>query len=157
MKTLYLIILFVLFSIPAFSQNEMPVLTAKGCKIYKGEFKISSGETRHLLRQTNPDALRAYNVGKNLEIVSYIVGLSGGGLFLYELGIAVFDDEDYPSPVLLGVGIGVVGIGYLINYIAGNKVSTAVELYNASSSPNKTSYKLEFGLNNNGVGLTLKF
>ncbi len=156
MRTCLLAFLLTLSSTSVFSQSEPLGLTVKGFSVYDRDVKLLSSEVKSLMYSENAEALEMYTDGKRLEIVGYIVSFAGGFLFGYEIGNLLFNRGEYMDPLLIGVSLGVAGVGYVIGYIAGNKIDTAIELYN-STIRDKTACQLKFGLNNSGIGLSLKF
>lgn len=112
---------------------------------YKGNNKINRKEFKKLL-YSNQKAYNEYKSGTLLKTVGLVVLLPSSAYLGWSIG-----QGDTESEMLIAGGLGVVG-GFLA-IIGGNKmVKKSLETYNENR---KISYGLK--LNNNGIGVILKF
>jgi len=114
---------------------------------------IKPAEVRDIMSGNNK-ALETYNGGKALTTVGNVFSFVGGGLIGWDLGSRLGGGEG--NGALLAAGGISIGVG-LIMFLAGeNKMKTSVQLYNSKAS-NTTSYQINFGFTQTGVGLCMRF
>jgi hypothetical protein len=122
--------------------------------------KTQSSKAVKSMMEDNPEALRFYESGRRLLRASN--GCLYGSIFtalIANIAINNAEDDDASQKAAIA-GLSVAGgffIAAIITVSAGkSKVRKSVELYN--SSLNKpVSYKLDIGLQDNGIGLALRF
>jgi hypothetical protein len=146
-------------AVPALQGTEYQQLTAKRRYVMQNGKALSNKAVKTIM-ENNPEALRYYVSGKNLLRASngclYATILSS---FIASSAINNTDnDEDRKKAATTGLVIsGSLFLAAIITVSAGkSKVKKSVQIYN--SSLNKpVSYKLDFGLQENGIGLALRF
>ena len=150
-------------SINSFGQStndSIIISNAKGdIKCYKNGKSLTDMDYIVIFKN-NPDALHEIKLARSNYKSGMVVTYIGGFVFGFCLGSAISGEKiDYTWWLTLGSGAAIAGTGLLI-YNGGKKHHRkAVELYN--SSLGTTGYngapKLEFGMNNYGLGFAYKF
>lgn len=122
--------------------------------------KPQSNKAVKTIMEDNPEALRFYESGKRLLRTSNgcIYGCIFSGLIANIAINSSKDEEGSRKASITGLTIsGSLFIAAIVTVSAGkSKIRKSVEIYN--SSLNKpVSYKLDFGLQENGIGLAVRF
>jgi hypothetical protein len=128
--------------------SSEPIKTT-GIKIYQNNEKLSPSEVRRLFSPF-PDALHSYNSGRVLNGFDVAVAIAGIGVFAAVLS---FDGRFWPafgamSPFLIG--------DMILYRAAHKKINACISIYN-SSNRGQSSYKIDFGIQQYGIGVALKF
>lgn len=146
-------------TVPSVQPVSTPQLTAKKRYVLL-DGKPQSNKAVKTIMEDNPEALRLYDSGKRLLKTSNgcLYGCIFSGLIA---NIAINGAKDNDARMKASVtGLAISGslfIAAIVTVSAGkSKIRKSVDLYN--SSLNKpVSYKLDFGLQENGIGLALRF
>ncbi len=143
----------------AAQSNKSGLLTAKKKNVYL-DGVVQAPKTVRLLMEDQPEALRLYESGRKLY------RLSNGctyGIIVTSIVFSQMANKKETSEEKIRAGIPglIIDGGFIVAAIimassGKSKVRSSALLYN--SSVNKpVSYKLDFGLQENGIGLALKF
>jgi len=146
-------------TVPEVQSGSAQLLTVKKRYVMLNG-KAQSNKVVKSMMEDNPEALRFYESGRRLLRTSN--GCLYGSIFtalIANIAINNAEDEDASKKAAI-TGLSIAGgffIAAIITVSAGkSKIRKSVELYN--SSLNKpVSYKLDFGLQDNGIGLALRF
>jgi hypothetical protein len=146
-------------AVPALQGTESQQLTAKRRYVMLNGKALPNKSVKTIM-ENNPEALRYYVSGKKLLRASngclYATILSS---FIASMAINnTENDEDRQKAATTGLAIsGSLFLAAIITVSAGkSKVKKSVQIYN-SALDKPVSYKLDFGLQENGVGLALRF
>jgi hypothetical protein len=151
------------------AETLLPVVQATSISLQPLEFRgtVRQGgkplrvrEVRKLMTPY-PDALHSFNSGQTLSIVTRVMCIVG---LLYELRTVigknayVAGSTERKEYVVRGYSIsfGIIVSALVPALISNSKVKTSVKLYNSSINKPIT-YKVNFGLQENGIGVALKF
>lgn len=122
--------------------------------------KPQSNKAIKTIMEDNPEALRFYESGKRLLRTSNgcLYGCIFSGLIANFAINGAKDDDSRMKASITGLAIsGSLFIAAIVTVSSGkSKIRKSVDLYN-SSLGKPVSYKLDFGLQENGVGLALRF
>jgi hypothetical protein len=132
---------------PVSSFTSREPVTSNGTKVYQGNEKLSPAEVRRLFSPI-PDALHNYNSARVLNGFDWAVEIVGvtGFLVLY------MEEAVWPAwGVLLTAAIG---SGILLHF-SNKNIKSSISLYNFNIS--QVSYKVNFGIQENGIGFALRF
>ncbi|MBU8891888.1 MAG: hypothetical protein KOO66_03865 [Bacteroidales bacterium] len=106
----------------------------------------------------NTDALELYNSGKNLILVGDVSGYVGLGVIVVAAIVEKQGNFKENSANMVGLvsGVALLATSMTFTFTGRSKIKKAVNRYN--SDLNKpVSYKIDFGINQNGIALTLNF
>jgi hypothetical protein len=121
---------------------------------YKGE-KISKMRLRSVIEMhSTPEIYNKFNVGYQIYVAGTVVGAIGIGCAL--IGVIAYTTKMQTGLLSIYTGIGVLALGIPISFAGSAIIEKGVNRYNKSINTSSNP-KLTMGLNNNGVGLTLKF
>jgi hypothetical protein len=124
-------------------------LKLKGHKVKVNGTKLSKSEVRKLMAPY-PEALDSYNSGRSLHGMGITCFWTGIGAY-----IVVFSMTNNTVDALIALSPFIVG-DVIFTTLSGRKLRFSVDLYN--NNINKpTTYKLNFGIQNDGIGFALKF
>ncbi|WP_290764688.1 hypothetical protein [Fibrobacter sp. UBA4297] len=113
-------------------------------------------ETVETLLKTNPEAASELSTSKIFYYPGLVFAAIGGGAVGYGVVAWLTGDSDIGMPLTLG-GVGVCGIAFLLGYVAGNYVDSAVEIYNKSLD-SQWSLQVKMGVTpQGGIGLAFAF
>lgn len=144
---------------PSAQTVSTPQLTAKKRYVLL-DGKPQSNKAVRTIMEDNPEALRFYDSGKRLLKTSN--GCLYGCIFSSLISnIAINGAKDKDAKMKASVtGLAISGslfIAAIVTVSSGkSKIRKSVDLYNSSLN-NPVSYKLDFGLQENGIGLALRF
>ena len=141
------------------SYDELMIMNDNEKEVYLSTLGVSSIYERFL------SGNMMANKGRNLRFTG--IGLSIGGLVLYTSGAVISGDMEEEGILLAVLGSTVLTVGQVITIVSipisivgGVKKASAENMYREFYLGKPFSYiqpKLNFGLTQNGVGLTLKF
>lgn len=127
--------------------EQKPTASPRG-KISQVEKKWYVGDTQvepsavEVLLNSNPEAASEYSTGKMFYYPGLVFAALGGGAIGYGVVAWINGDSDIGMPLTLG-GVGVCGLAFLLNYIAGTYSESAIEIYNKSiDNENSVSLKI---------------
>ena len=133
--------------------------TRSDIKCYKNG-KLLTDMDYNFLFKNNPTAMQEMKLARANYKAGGIVAYIGGFTFGFCIGSLIAGDHiDYTWWITLGSGAAVAGTGLLI-YNSGKKHHrNAVMEYNSTLGTTgfNIEHRLEFGLNNNGLGFAYKF
>ena len=109
---------------------------------------LRKNEIRDLYKY-NPEALKQYNNGRILDVISNIFAFSAGWAFGTAL---VLDDEDW-------AGIGILFVIASTPFaITGNaKIKSSTKIYNSGLNNYKMSYNFSYGISPSGFKMVFNF
>jgi hypothetical protein len=139
--------------------NNKGLLTAKKKNVYL-DGVVQAPRSVRLLMEDQPEALGLYESGRRLYRLSNGCAL---GVFITSVVFsqAVNKKETSEEKIRAGIPGLVIDGGFIVAAIimassGKSKVKASATLYNSSVSK-PVSYKLDFGIQENGIGLALKF
>jgi len=146
-------------AVPALQEGASQKLTVKKRYVML-DGKAQSNKAVKTIMENNPEALKFYESGKKLLKVSNMC-LYGSIFSSLIASIAINNTEDDAgSNKAATIGLAISGSFFLAAIITvssgKSKIRKSVELYN-SSIDKPVSYKLDFGLQDNGIGIALRF
>jgi hypothetical protein len=139
--------------------NLSPTLTAKKKNVYLNGV-VQAPRSIRLIMEDQPEALRQYESGRKLcrlgNSCAYGVMITS-----FVFSQIVNKKETSEEKIHAGIPGLVIDGGFIVAAIimtvtGKSKIRNSVNLYNSSLSK-PVSYKLDFGLQTNGIGLALKF
>lgn len=139
--------------------NKSGLLTAKKKNVYL-DGVVQAPKSVRLLMEDQPDALRLYESGRKLYRLSNSCAY-GVIITSFIFTQSVNKKETSEEKIRAGIPGLVIDGGFIVAAIimaasGKSKVRSSANLYN--SAVNKpVSYKLDFGIQENGIGLALKF
>ena len=108
-----------------------------------------------------PEALKKFHSARTWSAVGGGFSGGGGALIGYAIGYGIVSgwEEDLNYSAFLWTGFGLSCVGTILSSVAGSKIRTAVDLYNASVRRQQTAdITLNLGITpSGGFGLTLNF
>jgi hypothetical protein len=148
--------------------NEQIVLNKK--RYYQGDKKLTNKDLQSILL-SNPESAVEYKIAKKNSTIAAVPMLAGAGLCLYGSFASLkssidqtnalnngeyYEVKSYVAPVLLGAGLVLVGIPFVLS--SNKHLKKSITIYNKNQT---TGYhniqKLEFGLTQNGIGAVYRF
>lgn len=138
---------------------KSPSLTAKKKNVYL-DGVVQAPRSVKLIMEDQPEALRLYESGRKLYRLSTSCAF-GVMITSFIFTQSVNKKETSEEKIRAGVPGLIIDGGFIVAAIimsasGKSKIRSSVNMYN--SSLNKpVSYKLDFGLQENGIGLALKF
>lgn len=133
------------------------VLIVKKGSVRQNNIYLNKNDVRTLMAN-NSDALELYNSGKKLLVLGEIFSYSG---LCVIFGAAIVEKKgnfEENSANMVGIIGGVISLAssMAVTFTGRSKIKKAVSRYN--SDLNKAvSYKIDFGINQNGIALILNF
>jgi hypothetical protein len=141
------------------SASGSPLLTVKKRYVYADGIKQSPRKVKAFM-EDNPEAIKMYDSGRKMcnASNSCAFGVILTSLIATQIANGKEDDADARRVTAIGLGIdGAFIITAIVLSSAGkSKIRKSVSLYNSSLGKPITC-NLDFGLQENGVGLALKF
>ena len=122
--------------------------------VWQNNVKINPSQVREIM-SGNSEALQKYNGGRSLYIAGQIIAVPCAALLGWDLGARLGGGEG--NVTLLGVGAAGTAVGLIMSYLGQGQMKTSLQLYNSALNNNATSYQLNFGVTQNGIGLCMKF
>jgi len=142
----------------AFAQTQSDsIFVAKnfwGYKFYQKDTRLNINALP-IIMDDNIDALSIVTKAKTNNIISAIIGGTGGFLIGLQLGTAIVGGESNWTVAAIGGGLVVISIP--ISSRAINQSIEAINLYNAGLQETSNRLYLKMGLTQTGVGLKLIF
>jgi hypothetical protein len=139
--------------------NNKGLLTAKKKNVYL-DGVVQAPRSVRLLMEDQPEALGLYESGRRLYRLSNGCAL---GVFITSVAFSQVVNKKETSEEKIRAGIPglVIDAGFIVAAIimassGKSKVRASATLYNSSVSK-PVSYMLDFGIQENGIGLALKF
>jgi len=143
---------------PAQSSAPQTLESKKRIVMLNGQ-KLSVRKVKTLM-EDYPDALKSYESGKTICAISNscVVGVIVIAPVVSAIANNQEDDADKKSVSAKGLAVaGTVFItGIVLASVGKNKIRKSVSLYNSAIS-RTVSYRLNFGIQQNGIGLALRF
>ncbi len=154
---LLLFLLFSFISHPAISQDtsQDTIIILKKGRVLMHQYNVLSLYEIDQLMKTNANAYPVFLHAKKQRSASMIMGGFGGAFIGFPLGQMIAGSDPYWW--MMGVGGALILLSIpLSNY---NKdMIRAVEIYNEGiRTKNEVKTELSFGLQPNGIGITLRF
>ena len=152
--------------------NEQIVIKKK--RYYLGEKKLNNKELKSVLL-SDPESAVEYNIAKKNSTIAAVPATIGAALCLYGSVVMLkqsidesnaisegdlyyeSDQSKFVTPILIGAGLVVVAIPFMIS--SNNHLKKSVTIYNSkkTSTGYRDEMKLDFGFTQNGVGITYHF
>ena len=142
--------------VPTDKQQQSPLteLSYSRDNVWQNDVKIKPDQVRAIM-SGNSAALEKYNTGRALHVTGQIFAYPGVFLLGWNAGTVISGGEI--NGVLVGLGLA-SSISGIIMLLAGkSQMKTSVNLYNSGLNNNATSYQINFGATQNGIGLCLQF
>lgn len=140
-------------------QSSTPLLTVKQRHVML-DGKIQSSRKVKTIMEDNPEAVRLYESGLTLCNISNSCAASVVLISFISSQIANGKKDRKDVIRVTAIGLGIDGAflitGIVLASTGKHKIRSAVSLYNSSVSK-PVSYKIDFGLQDHGVGFALKF
>lgn len=172
MKTLFLILFTSLLCANlSFSQNSNEIVLLKK-RYYQNEKKLTNNDLKSILL-SNSESAAEYKIAKKNSTIAAVPMVAGTALCLlgsFSMLKSSIDETNainngdiyyeastaYVAPVLLGAGLVLAGVPFAL---ASNKhLKKSISIYNSNQATGyRDIQKLEFGLTQNGVGITYRF
>lgn len=136
--------------------NENPLIAKKGIVKQNGK-SLTKKEVQSFMI-TNSDALELYNSGKNLCTSGEIIAGAGLGIILIAAVVENKGNFKDNSAAMVGVigGAACLATSMTVTFTGRSKIKKSVALYN-SGIQNQQSYKIDVGINQNGIAFTMNF
>ena len=146
-------------AVSEFKSRATPHLTVKKRFVYADEVMQSHRNVK-LIMEDYPDALKLYESGKKQKTLSNSCAYGVILTSFITSSIANKKETREESNRVTAIGLGIDGafiITAIVLSVTGKKnLQKSVSLYN-SSSTSPLAYKLNVGLQDNGIGLSVKF
>ena len=132
------------------------LVAKKGAVRQNGKY-LSKYDVRTLM-VNNTDALELYNSGKNLILVGDVSGYLGLGVIIVAAIVENKGNFKENSANMVGLvgGVALLATSMTFTFTGRSKIKKSVNRYN-SDLKNAESYKITFGINQNGIALALNF
>jgi len=137
--------------------NQNNVLIAKKGAVKQNGKYLTKYDVRTIMAN-NSEALQFYNSGKNLILIGDVSGYVGLGVIVVAAIVENKGNFKENSAAMVGVvgGVALLATSMTFTFTGRSKIKKSVNQYN--SDLNKPmSYKIDFGINQNGIALTLNF
>jgi hypothetical protein len=146
-------------SVPV-SSSSPQALTCRAGSVKLNGKALAANEVKRLYGPY-PNALHSYNSGRTLNTVGDVVGYVGlaGGLIamLNSTRFKYGSPERYNASVVgLAILLPTLVTDIVLVSVGRGKIRSSVNQYNSAINKPVT-YRLDFGINQNGVGIALKF
>ncbi len=124
---------------------------------YTYDNQILTMNTLQEFVQKNPNALVYFKKAKATSGFTSVLGYVGGFMIGWTLGSAIRGEE--PPWTMALIGCGVIAVAFPIASGAENNLLKAVQTYNMGikPSPQSLKYEIKLGVNQNGLGLAIRF
>jgi hypothetical protein len=148
--------------------NEQLVLKKK--HYYQNDKKLNSKDIKSILL-SDPESAVEYQIAKKNSTIAAVPMLAGTALCLYGSFASLkssidqtnalnngeyYEEKSYVAPVLLGAGLVLVGIPFVLS--SNKHLKKSITIYNKNQTTGfHNIQKLEFGLTQNGIGVTYHF
>jgi hypothetical protein len=113
-----------------------------------------------MLMEDYPEALSKYESGKRMYSASTTCVFAVLITSFITSGIANGQDNESDKKTILGIGLGIDGVFLITGIILASKgkhnIKSSIEIYN-SSVRKPITYRLDLGLQDHGIGMSLKF
>ncbi len=149
-KVLLLSVVCIFIGVSLSAQNN--ALTYRN-GVWQNGIRLSSSDVKALM-VNDPEALSVYKKGQGLVVAGYIIGIPCAAAFGFDLGTRMGGGKGNAT-VLAAGAVGTV-VSLIMSLVGENNVKQSVQLYN-SKLGGETSYRIDFGLNRTGIGLSLTF
>jgi len=144
--------------IPVQSYDLQTLESKKRIVMLNGQ-KLSVRKVKTLM-EDYPDALESYESGRTMCIVSNSCVVSVVFICPVISGIANHKENDSDKKAVATKGLAITGslflTGIVLSSVGKNKIRKSVTLYN-SAIRKPVSWRLNFGVQENGIGLALRF
>lgn len=107
--------------------------------------KLSNTAAKEMITE-NAAALKVFNNGRTMEVISYVIGYPSAFIFGYDLGTRLGGGAGN-NTVLLASGIG-TAVGLIFGIAAENNYKKSVIIYN--SRQKEATSQLSFGITESG-------
>lgn len=154
-------------SFSGFSQTGTQIELKKK-RYYQNDKKLTNKELKSIL-MSNPESAAEYQIAKKNSTIGAVPMVAGAALCLYgsfamlkssvdeanaiENGES-YEETGYVAPTLIGAGLVLVGVPFILS--SGKHLKKSITIYNSKQSLGYYP-QLEFGLTQNGVGITYRF
>lgn len=138
---------------PDGNQQPAPPILSYSNGVYQNGYKIPPYQVQEIM-SADKEALKRYNGGRTLYLVGRTIAYPCAFLLGWDLGTRIAGGEG--NGALLGVGVGGLAVGFILSNLGDNKMKTSVQLYNSKINK-ETSYQIDFGFTQSGVGFCMKF
>jgi len=109
-----------------------------------------------VIMQNNTVATEYLKSAKGNTVFAYVLAYAGGFMIGYPLGTAIGGGQ--PNWTLAAIGCGLIAIDIPIISSGNKKVRNAVNAYNQTGKLSRVEkYNIKLGINQNGMGLALRF
>jgi hypothetical protein len=135
-----------------FTTQAQTIEQKKGGRFFIDGRPSSPKEVQSLM-SGNPEAFELAKSATANYGVGNVLGFIGGFMIGWPIGTALGGGE--PEWVMAGAGAGILAVAIPLVSNGNKKMGKAIELYNGSAPPPKTS--LDFQFKGNSVGLAWKF
>ncbi|MBS2101016.1 hypothetical protein [Carboxylicivirga linearis] len=130
--------------------------TFGGYQFYQGEKRLKVKDLVNTM-QSNAQAYQEIKSAQSSYTLASIVGFAGGFMVGWPLGSALGGGE--PNWTMAGIGAGLIVVSIPISKSFNKKAKQAVDTYNngLQTSSFWDNKELRLSVNENGLGLTLRF
>jgi hypothetical protein len=152
--------------------NEQIELKKK--RYYQNDKKLTNKDLKSILL-SDPESAVEYEIAKKNSTIAAVPATIGAALCLYGAAVSLkqsvdesnaisdgnlyyqSDQSKFVTPILVGAGLVVVAIPFMIS--SNNHLKKSVTIYNSkkSSTGYRDEMKLDFGITQTGVGVTYHF
>jgi hypothetical protein len=174
MKKIILISMLCLFGTLTVSSQTNEQIELKKKRYYLNDKKLNNKELKGIL-MSNPESAAEYKIAQKNSTIGTVPAIAGSALVLYGTVVMLkqsvdesnaisngdiyyeSDPSKYVTPILIGCALGLSAIPFAL---ASNKhLKKSVSIYNSKKSATgyRNEMKLNFGLTQNGVGVTCHF
>jgi hypothetical protein len=161
MKTTLLFLALIVLSLQAYTQNDQ--ITREGSKFFHNGQELTSAGLRDLLNSYEPSAAELRKANTNYTIGAIFLG---GAVVALAVNLAQTvkqgqdaaqgktGQQDYTAS-LVGLGLSALSLPFVI--AGSSHAKKAIPVYNSKPNSNSTSLKLDMQVNQDGIGLCLRF
>lgn len=159
---------------PAVASQTNEQIELKKKRYYQNDKKLTNKDLKSILL-SDPESAVEYKLAKKNSTIAAIPAGIGTVLCLYGTAVSLkqsadesnaisdgdlyyeSDQSKFVSPILIGAGLVVVAIPFMIS--SNSHLKKSVTIYNSkrTSTGYRDEMKLEFGLTQNGVGVVYRF
>jgi hypothetical protein len=160
-------------TLAGFSQTSNQIELKKK-RYYQNDKKLTSKDLKSIL-SSNPESAVEYQIAKKNGTIAAVPAGIGSALCLYGAAVSLkqsvdesnaisngdlyyeSDQSKFVTPILIGAGLVVVAIPFMIS--SNKHLKKSISIYNSkkSSTGYRDEIKLDFGLTQNGIGVTYHF
>jgi hypothetical protein len=132
------------------------LVAKKGAVRQNGKY-LTKYDVRTIMA-SNSEALQLYNSGKNLVLIGDISGYVGLGVIVVAIIVEKNGNFKENSANMVGLvgGVTLLATSMTFTFTGRSKIKKSVNQYNSELNKAR-SYKIDFGINQNGIALTLNF